>query len=118
MECAYYFGILGGRHMECAYYFDFCRLYLGGRALFPDVQVDKEIGYRRCKTLNRISPVDGFPFAYNPDIRGRSVDCDGTVLAIDHPNYLHTTMKVLQTFSCHFSFGVTRAEDFDNQIGN
>ena len=26
MECAYYFKILGGRHMECAYYFDFYRL--------------------------------------------------------------------------------------------
>ncbi len=28
MECAYYLGIPGGRHMECAYYFDFFRLCL------------------------------------------------------------------------------------------
>jgi hypothetical protein len=27
MECAYYFEIVGGRHMECAYYFEI----LGGR---------------------------------------------------------------------------------------
>jgi len=47
--------------------FDFCRLCLGCRAFFPNVQVDKKIDYRRCKTLNRISPVDGFPLAYNPD---------------------------------------------------
>jgi len=30
MECAYYFRILGGRAMECAYYFDFCRLCHNG----------------------------------------------------------------------------------------
>jgi hypothetical protein len=49
MECAYYFGILGGRHMECAYYFGIP----GGRHMECAYYFAMELGMLTRETASR-----------------------------------------------------------------
>jgi hypothetical protein len=71
MECAYYFDILGGRHVECAYYFDI----LGGRHMDCAYYFDfgRLCQYRLFFSPKRYGPP--FPVPLNRKIQVSSCAC-------------------------------------------